>query len=73
MRVYFGIKGKNTDDVLFTFFMLDKWNEMEHDIDSARLFLKYVSFSLTNHEAVYISTDKMKPVINNLIGSLVIV
>jgi hypothetical protein len=56
MQVYFGMKGKNIV-VLFTFFMLDKWNEMEHDIDSARLFLKYTRSSLTNHEAV---TQQMK-------------
>jgi hypothetical protein len=53
--------------------MLDKWNEMEHDVVSARSFLKYVCFSLTNHEVACNSADKMKPVINNLIGLLVIV
>jgi hypothetical protein len=46
---------------------------MEPDIDSARLFLKYVRFSLTNHKVVRNSADKMKQVINNLIGFLAIV
>jgi hypothetical protein len=52
MQVYFGMKGKSTDVVLFAFFMLEKLNEMEHDIDTASLVFKYVRFSLTNHEAV---------------------